>query len=104
LYNIFQDSGRYRITQIADDIGKFKVPSLRNVEVTYPYMHDGSIASLEEVIEHYNSSIIASSSLDPLLVDNQFIELDEFEKLDLLAFLKTLTDQDFLNNSYYTKN
>jgi cytochrome c peroxidase len=74
------------------------------VEVTYPYMHDGSIASLEEVIEHYNSSIIASSSLDPLLVDNQFIELDEFEKLDLLAFLKTLTDQDFLNNSYYTKN
>ena len=67
-------------------------------------MHDGSIASLEQVIEHYNSGIIASSSLDPLFVDNQFIELSESEKLDLLAFLKTLTDQEFLHNPYYREN
>ena len=55
LYEVYEDSGKYRLTNLHEDIGKFKVPSLRNIEITAPYMHNGSISSLEEVIEHYAS-------------------------------------------------
>lgn len=95
LYTTYADSGRARITHLAEDRGKFKVPSLRNVEVTGPYMHDGSIQSLEEVVTHFNSGgvnhVNQSSSVQSLALTNQ-------EQEDLVAFLKSLTDQSFLNN------
>ena len=76
----------------------FKVPSLRNVEVTGPYMHDGSLATLYDVIEHYNRGgkdhINKDQKIKPL-------DLTENEKSDLLAFLHSLTDQNFLNNKNF---
>ena len=95
LYTAYTDSGRARISDQPEDRGKFKVPTLRNVEVTGPYMHNGSIASLEEVVEHFNSGgadhINQSAYVKPLNLTNQ-------DKADLVAFLKSLTDQSFLNN------
>ncbi len=87
------DSGRMRITHVEKDRDLFKVPSLRNVEVTSPYMHDGSIASLEEIIEHYSKG----GQVHPN--KSQFIkpfEISTSEKQDLIAFLKSLTDEEFL--------
>ena len=67
-------------------------------------MHDGVFNTLEEVVEHYNSGIQSSSTLDPALKNTQAtgLMLDAQEKADLVAFLKTLTDYDLLNNSAYT--
>ncbi len=90
------DPGRSGITLDPADEGKFKVPSLRNVEVSFPYMHDGSIKTLEKVVEHYNSGVINSPTLDPLLAGG--IPLTPQEKTDLVKFLKTLTDHTFLTN------
>ncbi|MBP7257500.1 MAG: hypothetical protein KBA13_10490, partial [Chitinophagales bacterium] len=90
IYEFYSDSGRARITLNQDDVGLFKVPSLRNCEKTAPYMHDGSFETLEEVIEHYNSGgknhPNQSSILRPLF-------LSQKDKSDLVAFLKTLTDE-----------
>jgi cytochrome c peroxidase len=90
LYEVYADSGRARITALQSDVGKFKVPSLRNVALTAPYMHDGSLATLEQVIDHYNSGgkphINKSFLIQPLNLSDQ-------EKTDLINFLKTLTDQ-----------
>ena len=95
LYDVYPDNGRERLTQDPNDRALFKVPSLRNVEVTGPYMHDGSIKTLAEVIEHYNNGgrnhINKNSLIKPL-------GLTEDEKTDLLAFLASLTDQNFLTN------
>ncbi|RZM24944.1 MAG: cytochrome-c peroxidase [Pedobacter sp.] len=99
------DKGRQEITLADSDIGKFKVPSLRNVAFTGPYMHDGSIQSLEEVLEHYNSGMKHSATLDPIFTRRAKpgISLDLEEKRKLLAFLKTLTDQDFLSNKNFSE-
>jgi cytochrome c peroxidase len=95
LYDEYPDNGRERLTQNPNDKALFKVPSLRNAEVTGPYMHDGSIATLAEVIVHYNSGgsnhINKNSLIEPL-------NLTETEGADLLAFLKSLTDQKFITN------
>ena len=95
LYEVYEDKGRSRITLLIEDEGKFKVPTLRNVEKTAPYMHDGSLATLEAVVEHYNSGgknhINQSEFVKPL-------GLTEQEKVDLVNFLRTLTDDEFLNN------
>jgi cytochrome c peroxidase len=90
LYEQYADSGRARITQDFSDIGKFKVPTLRNVEMTAPYMHDGSIASLEAVIEHYSSGGKKHPTKSPIIVP---LNLNAQQKEDLLNFLKSLTDQ-----------
>ena len=78
-------------------VGRFKTTSLRNIELTAPYMHDGRFATLEEVVEHYNSGIKAHPTLSPALRDangNPFqLNLTSSEKAALVAFLKTLTDQ-----------
>lgn len=89
------DAGRFIITQINSDSLKFKVPTLRNVEVTFPYMHDGRISSLEAVIDHYANGNFHVN------VDSQInsISLSASDKIDLLNFLKTLTDVEFLNNT-----
>jgi cytochrome c peroxidase len=102
LDSVFTDKGRALVTGRANDEGKFKVPSLRNVEVTGPYMHDGRFNTLEEVVEHYNSGIRVSSTLDPNMhTIRQGLQLTTSEKRDLINFLKTLTDQTYLNNPKY---
>ncbi|HNQ13674.1 MAG TPA: cytochrome c peroxidase [Bacteroidia bacterium] len=102
LYATFPvDSGRARITGDVNDIGKFKVPSLRNIVVTKPYMHDGSINQLADVLEHYNSGIQSSATLDPLLSSG--ISLSNQEKSDLLSFLATLTDYTFINDQRFAE-
>jgi len=101
--NQFTDFGREVVTSNIQDRGKFKVPSLRNVAVTFPYMHDGRFRTLEEVVEHYNSGIKLSETLDPA-IENTFatgLLLSEQDKIDLVNFLKTLTDENFLANSEY---
>lgn len=91
------DQGRYRITENKADLYKFKVPNLRNIEVTAPYMHDGRFNTLEDVMNHYASGIKSSETLDPLLKSG--IPLTSTEKRQLILFLKTLTDKDFLTNT-----
>ncbi len=90
------DSGRMKVTGKESDRGKFKVPTLRNVEVTYPYMHDGRFRSLQMVLFHYSNGIHQSNTLAPQL--RKGISLNEEEKRNLIAFLKTLTDEAFLHN------
>lgn len=94
------DIGREEVTGLAEDRAKFKVPSLRNIEVTPPYMHDGRFETLEEVIDHYNSGIKESSTADPAIVFTKQtgLMLTTQDKADLIAFLKTLTDEEFLNS------
>jgi cytochrome c peroxidase len=90
LYEVYADSGRARITTLHDDVGKFKVPSLRNVALTAPYMHDGSVATLEEVVEHYNSGGKPNFNKSFLI---RPLNLTAQEKEDLVNFMKALTDQ-----------
>lgn len=99
----FTDLGREKATNNPNHRAKFKVTSLRNIAVTPPYMHDGRFATLEEVIEHYNSHVENSSTVNPALLGTTStgLMLDAQEKLDLLNFLKTLTDETFLNNPEY---
>lgn len=92
--------GRFRVTNNPDDLGKYKTPTLRNIEKTSPYMHDGRFATLEQVVNHYSSGILQSPTLDPQLTHNGTAGLDfsPGQKQALLAFLKTLTDEEFINN------
>ena len=85
--------GRYRISLDSLDILKYKTPSLRNIEVTAPYMHDGRFNTISEVIEHYSSSIHGIH--DSALPKGGFLLTDQ-EKIALEAFLKTLTDHEFI--------
>jgi len=102
LDSISVDQGRYLITLDPADAGKFKVPSLRNITVSFPYMHDGRLNTLSEVLDHYSSGIKQSPTLDPALSNG--ISLTQSEKNDLLNFLGTLTDYTFLNNSQFSEN
>ena len=99
----FKDMGREMVTKDPADRAKFKTPSLRNIEVTGPYMHDGRFKTLEEVIEHYDSGIHESSTVDPALLatKEKGLFLDDQDKQDLIAFLKTLTDPVYLDNDEY---
>ncbi|MBL0309772.1 MAG: c-type cytochrome [Bacteroidetes bacterium] len=93
--------GRYNVTGEDGDIGKFKTPSLKNIALTGPYMHDGRFKTLEEVIEFYNSQVRKSPSLDPIMSKPSFkygLQLTQQDKNDLLAFLKALTDSAFIHN------
>lgn len=92
----FEDKGRYEITLNPNDEGKFKVPTLRNITFTYPYMHDGRFINLDQVLNHYSHGIVASPTLDSQLENG--IPLSESEKNQLKAFLETLTDYEMLNN------
>ena len=93
------DPGRYEVTGDEADRGKFRAPSLRNVEVSAPYMHDGRFATLEDVLDHYAGNVNQSPNLDPLLNLNPGgLVLTEQDKADLIAFLKSLTDPEFLQN------
>lgn len=84
------DLGRYEVTKKEEDRGRFKTPSLRGVAKTAPYMHDGSIKTLEEVIAYYSKGGNANTHLDPALKP---LNLTEREQADLLAFLKALSEE-----------
>ncbi len=99
------DKGRFLVTDNANDLYKFRVPSLRNVEKTAPYMHDGRYGTLESVLNHYASGISASATLDSELQQNgKFgISLSTIEKTQIIAFLKTLTDEQYLTDSRFSE-
>lgn len=97
--SILMDAGRMKVTQRSEDSLKFKVPTLRNIERSAPYMHDGRYRSLQMVLFHYSSDIHTSPTLAPQLRGG--IQLSEEEKTCLISFLKTLTDNTFLTNKQF---
>lgn len=101
LYSEYADEGRRRLTSLSSDEALFKVPSLRNVEITAPYMHDGSVSSLEEVIEHYNQGGSDHMNKSELIKP---LGLNEKEKRELISFLRSLTDKKFIENEKFKNN
>jgi cytochrome c peroxidase len=97
LYRNYTDQGRYEITFKSSDKGKFKVPTLRNIELTAPYMHNGSFKTLEEVIEHYGLGGQGHTNQSSHV--HAHSPLTTQEKEDLVNFLKTLTDTKFINEN-----
>jgi cytochrome c peroxidase len=93
------DKGRMGITNKKEDSLKFKVPSLRNVDITFPYMHDGRFYTLDAVFFHYENGIENSTTLDPQLKNK--IALTAAEKTNLKAFLRTLTDSAFIKDKRF---
>ena len=91
-----KDKGRFRINLDSADIGKFKIPSLRNSELTFPYMHDGSLESLDKVIEHYSKGGKKHPLQDKRIVP---FELTIKERKQLTLFLKSLTDTSYLKRN-----
>lgn len=90
--------GRYRITSLPEDMGKFKVPTLRNVAASAPYMHDGRFATLDEVLDHYSEGILYSATLDAL-IPGTGLQLTNEERTAILAFLEALTDEAFMTSN-----
>lgn len=97
LYADYKDEGRFLITRDSSDIGKFKVSSLRNVALTAPYMHDGSVNTLEEVIQHYENGGKSNVNKSPHI---RPFELTKQERGDLKAFLESLTDEKVLRGDF----
>jgi cytochrome c peroxidase len=91
-----KDFGRVKITQNPDDSLRFKVPTLRNIEFSFPYMHDGRFKKLNQVLNHYTNEIQYSATLSQSLTKP--IKLTSNEKVDIIAFLLTLSDREFLFN------
>lgn len=105
-YNIqFKDAGRYRVTLDQNDWMKFRVPSLRNVEYTAPYMHDGRFYTLGAVLNFYSDSVEKNPNLDPQLKQNRHIgiAMNTQEKQLIIAFLKTLSDKNFISNPKFAE-
>lgn len=100
----FLDDGRMKVTFNAMDRAKFKVPTLRNIELTPPYMHDGRFTTLEQVVDHYNSGLVNSTTIDPALENTRTtgLFLTALDKADLVAFLKTLTDTDMTSDPRFS--
>lgn len=107
-------NGLFDVTQNRFDKGKFRTPSLRNIALTAPYMHDGRFQTLQEVIEHYDNGIQKSQTLSTLITaaSNDFITdpngevnlfLTDQEKKDIIAFLNMLTDEDFITNPNFSE-
>lgn len=94
LYEHYADTGRMRLFGMEKDRAIFKVPTLRNIAVTYPYMHDGSLSNLDEVITHYSTGGKKHQNKSKII--QPFILSDE-ERKDLIAFLEALTDKEFLS-------
>ena len=88
-----------RVTGQKEDSLKFRVPSLRNVSLTYPYMHDGRFHSLKACLEHYSFGIQQSATLDPLLKNG--IPLNSSQIIDVVAFLRTLTDSTLVKDERF---
>lgn len=93
------DRGRFYVTGVESDKGLFKTPTLRNVEVTYPYMHDGEFHTLEEVVRHYNRGGLSWFYKDSLIVP---LGLKSNQMADIVEFLKALTDKEFLEDTKFS--
>ena len=103
--SMVNDEGRYMVTQIDSDKYKFKVPTLRNLAYTAPYMHDGRLLTLDAVLEHYNSHVQNTPNLDPLFQQGGTlgIPLTTDEKSRITAFLNTLNDKSFLFDKRFSE-
>lgn len=101
LYAHYQDPGRFRVSKDSADMGKFKVPSLRNVSLTAPYMHDGSLATLSDVILHYQNGGASHFLKDSLL---QPFTINEKELAALTAFFDALVDTSYMEQLKSIKN
>ncbi len=101
------DKGRFVIFENSDDLYKFKVPSLRNIEKSKPYMHDGRLSSLEAVLNFYDNGMVENGGLvDPIFKKEDGslgISLTPYEKESIIAFLKTLTDNEFLTDDRFAE-
>lgn len=106
LDDTFADKGRNRITSLKSDIGKFRVPSLRNVELTAPYMHNARFKTLEQVLDHYDNGMVYYETIDTSFVKDTGlgIDLTEKEKKAIIEFLYTLTDYSFVQDTLFFKN
>jgi cytochrome c peroxidase len=99
--NFLNDDGRMKITNNRQDSLKFKVPTLRNAALTFPYTHDGRIASLSQMIDHYRFNTVIDFSTDSLVRNR--IGMSETEKAALIAFIKTLTDTSFTKDRRFSE-
>ena len=101
-----EDNGVGAILGVISLYGHFKTPSLRNIELTGPYMHDGRLATLEEVVEHYSTGVLAHPYLSAHMKNSQgeprHLELTTEESAALVAFLKTLTDYDLISDEKFS--
>jgi cytochrome c peroxidase len=106
------DLGVGALTGQPTDNGKFRVPSLRNIALTAPYMHDGRFATLEQVLDHYNEHVVLNSpNIDPLLLNTTndprqqsfTLDLTATEKAQIVAFMRTLTDSTFIRDPRFAK-
>ncbi|HQV38654.1 MAG: cytochrome-c peroxidase [Flavobacteriales bacterium] len=105
LDTVFADAGRAGVTNNPADMAKFKTPTLRNIMVTAPYMHDGRFATIDQVLDHYNSGGHASSTVDPFMkfTDPEMqLGLDPTKRQQIITFLNSLTDDEFLTNPAFT--
>ena len=102
--SLFPDRGLGAITGDTNDYGKFKIPTLRNVAVSAPYMHDGRFTTLDQVINHYSDDLRHSPNVSPGMtkIDSGGTHLDADHKRYLLAFLNSLTDTSYLHNSNFS--
>jgi cytochrome c peroxidase len=96
LHPTLRDMGRMRVTGNSSDSLKFKVPSLRNVALTFPYMHDGRFYTIGQVLDHYQAGVVPSATVDPLVRNR--IPLSNNEKTLLQSFLRALTDSSFITD------
>lgn len=99
--NAVGDSGRAHITLKPENVNQFKVPSLRNLRYSAPYMHDGRFYTLDEVLEHYVNGIQPNPNLDPLLAGG--LPLTDQDRVDLLAFLDALNDETFVRDKRFAE-
>lgn len=100
------DEGRYAVFENPDDLYKFKVPSLRNVAVSGPYMHDGRFSTLEAVLTFYDSGMTDNGNVDAVFSREDGtlgITLSDYEKESIVAFLNTLTDEEFLTDERFSE-
>jgi cytochrome c peroxidase len=107
--DLAKDIGLMKVTGNARDLAKFKITSLRNIELTAPYMHDGRIATLEAVLDHYNSpTLFQNPGIDSTLAittNSRFgssLMLTAEEKRKIIVFMKTFTDSTFIKNPAYS--
>lgn len=101
--NDFTDKGLGGFTGIPSDNGRFRIPTLRNVELTAPYMHDGRFQTLEEVLDFYSEHLKGAPNLDGNLGPHlPGLEMSDQQKADIIAYLKTLTDQEFINDPQFS--
>ncbi len=103
--SMVNDEGRAAVTLSASDKYKFKVPSLRNLNYTPPYMHDGRLLTIEAVLDHYSDDVEQTPNLDPLLQKNGItgIALTKDQKVMIIAFLKTLNDKTFVTDRRFAE-